>query len=513
MSSEPPTMPGSDYSDAVFSALASAVVRQASAFVGICDAQLRPCFLNIAGRRMVGLSAVADITGYQIVDFFTPQDRDLVETVGLPAVLRDGQWEAELCFRHFTEPSRQTEVRWSAFALRDAAGTLIGAAAFTTDISARKKAERALRDHELLLASVLENLPLGIGVYDRNGNLIHSNQHMRDHAGLARLPSCEATSWRAWRGYDANNQLIPPHRYPGARALRGEFITPGIDFLYRAQDASERWVRVSAVPFRAEGSEFDAAVVVVQDVNDLKRSAEQIATAAAELASQSRFLEATLSSIPDYVYAFDPQRRFVYANRAMLALFGLSADEMLGKRFADLGYPGELADRLNAHIDQVLSEGVTVEDEVFYRSPTGYSAYFAFLWGPVRAEDGSIELVVGVSRDTTERHAFEQALKRSEARLRAATELVGLGVYLLGPGERRTGLGRAVARDVGLAAQRVGRHGRIRGVHPPRRFGPRSKSDRGMRRSGGRRSLQHRISRDRAGRRHPPHRHVRSNDV
>ncbi|RYF45817.1 MAG: PAS domain S-box protein, partial [Cytophagaceae bacterium] len=48
------------------------------------------------------------------------------------------------------------------------------------------------------------------------------------------------------------------------------------------------------------------------------------------------------------------ERRFVYANRAMLALFGLSSDEMLGKTFADLAYPEDLAARLNAHIDVIL---------------------------------------------------------------------------------------------------------------------------------------------------------------
>lgn len=165
----------------------------------------------------------------------------------------------------------------------------------------------------------------------------------------------------------------------------------------------------------------------------MRRAGERIAGASAEFASHSRLFETTLSSIPDFVYAFDPQRRFVYANPAMLALFGLSSDEMLGRNFADLGYPLELADRLNAHIDRILKDGATVEDEVFFRSPTGYGAYFAFLWGPVRAEDGSVELVVGVSRNTTERHAVEAALKRSEARLRAATELVGLGVYSWDP--------------------------------------------------------------------------------
>jgi PAS domain S-box-containing protein len=145
--------------------------------------------------------------------------------------------------------------------------------------------------------------------------------------------------------------------------------------------------------------------------------------------NQVRLLEATLSSIPDFVYAFDRQRRFAYANPAMLALFGLPASQMLGKTFDDLDYPADLASLLNGHIDRIFADGTRVEGEVFYRSPTGYAAYFSYHWGPVVGEDGSVELVIGVSRDTSERRAMEEALRRSEARLRAATELVGIGIY------------------------------------------------------------------------------------
>ncbi len=69
----------------------------------------------------------------------------------------------------------------------------------------------------------------------------------------------------------------------------------------------------------------------------------------------------------------------------------------------------------------------------FFESPTGKAAYFSYVWGPVLAADGAVELVVGVSRDTSERRAFEEAIERNEARLRAANELVGLGIYAWDP--------------------------------------------------------------------------------
>lgn len=296
---------------------------------------------------------------------------------------------------------------------------------------ASERDEQAIGDQRPLLASILDTLPLGVGVYDHHGHLVHSNALMHRYIGLTGAPSHDPTLMDRWRGYDADGEPIPPDRYPGNRALRGETVSRGIDFLHRDRDGLERWIRVTAAPFRREGR--DEAIVVVQDVDDLKRAAKRIEAASAELVGQSRFLEATLSSIPDFVYAFDPEKRFAYANAAMLNLFGLSAGEMLGRTFADLDYPSDLAEELNGHIDRVLHEGVTTEGEVYYRSPTGYGAYFDFLWGPLRAEDGSVELVVGVSRDTSERRAMEEELMRSEARLRAATDLVGLGVYSWDP--------------------------------------------------------------------------------
>ena len=119
-------------------------------------------------------------------------------------------------------------------------------------------------------------------------------------------------------------------------------------------------------------------------------AAEPAEAPCAGLARKSRLLEATLSSIPDFVYAFDPERRFAYANPPILALFGLTADGMLGKTFIDPGSPADLAERLNGYIDRIFRDGVTVEEEVFYQTPSGYTAYFDFLWGPVRGPDGAV---------------------------------------------------------------------------------------------------------------------------
>lgn len=134
------------------------------------------------------------------------------------------------------------------------------------------------------------------------------------------------------------------------------------------------------------------------------------------LAAATANLASTLDAIPDCVCTFDRECRLTYVNRAMRQLLGCTEAEVLGRRFGELGYPPELARRLEAHIQRTLATGAPREDEVFFTSPAGVRAYFQFVWGPVRDDSGAIVQVVGVSRDTSERRRLEERLRQGEAR-------------------------------------------------------------------------------------------------
>ncbi|MBS7565739.1 PAS domain-containing protein [Mucilaginibacter sp. Bleaf8] len=184
----------------------------------------------------------------------------------------------------------------------------------------------------------------------------------------------------------------------------------------------KNWFTGSVVPLRNEAGVVSGLFCNIIKTTDKilaeqsrRDSDERLEETASELARQSRFLQATLSSIPDFVYAFNRDRRFVYVNSTMQRLFGPDIS-LIGKTFADLNYPIDLADLLNTYIDTIFEKGKMVEDEVFYTSPIGISAYFDFVWGPVLAEDGSVELVVGVSRDNTERRRLQDRIRQSEER-------------------------------------------------------------------------------------------------
>ncbi|MCJ8210973.1 PAS domain-containing protein [Mucilaginibacter sp. RS28] len=148
--------------------------------------------------------------------------------------------------------------------------------------------------------------------------------------------------------------------------------------------------------------------------------------------TQTRFFEAVLAAMPDYVYAFNRDHRFAYVNQVMQGLFGENI-RLIGKNFEDLDYPVELAQKLHGYIEQVFITGETAEDEVFYTSPTGVSAYFNFSWGPVFNDSGEVELVVGISRDMTERRELEERIRESEARWRGLIETLAQSTWETDP--------------------------------------------------------------------------------
>lgn len=129
-----------------------------------------------------------------------------------------------------------------------------------------------------------------------------------------------------------------------------------------------------------------------------------------------RYYDAILSSISDFAYTFDREGRFVFINQALLDLWGLKFEEAVGKNFFDLNYPDDLATRLQRQIQQVFTSRGSVTDETEYTSPTGVVGYYEYIFSPYFGPDGAVELVVGTTRNITDRKHAEEKIRRLSER-------------------------------------------------------------------------------------------------
>jgi PAS domain S-box-containing protein len=157
-------------------------------------------------------------------------------------------------------------------------------------------------------------------------------------------------------------------------------------------------------------------------MTDLASSELEAGKLLRQLQQQARIFATTLSSITDFAYIFDRDGRFMYANQALLNLWGLKLEDAVGKNFFDLHYPEDLALRLRRQIQQVIDTKQIVQDETPYTSPTGVVGYYEYIFSPVIDEEGKVEVVAGSTRDISKRKRGEKELRESEERYRMLAE-------------------------------------------------------------------------------------------
>ena len=152
------------------------------------------------------------------------------------------------------------------------------------------------------------------------------------------------------------------------------------------------------------------------DITERKVAEESLRQAAEAAVQQARVYDLTLSSVTDFVYAFDREGRFLFSNKPLLDLLQVSLDSLVSKNFFDLGYPEDLAGRLQRQIQPVFTSGEIVVDETPFVSPSGQPGFYEYILSPVLDTDGRITQVAGITRDITERKNAEQALVESDRR-------------------------------------------------------------------------------------------------
>ena len=134
----------------------ASLIEQSEDFIGLANRQSQVVFLNQGARKMVGITP-EEISSTRIVDYFMPADQKTFETVVMPTLLREEQWEGELTFRHF-RTGEEIPVLYNIFPVRDTMGNITKYGTVTKNITYQKKAEAHQRLLNYELAHRLKNM-------------------------------------------------------------------------------------------------------------------------------------------------------------------------------------------------------------------------------------------------------------------------------------------------------------------------------------------------------------------
>lgn len=130
--------------------------------------------------------------------------------------------------------------------------------------------------------------------------------------------------------------------------------------------------------------------------------------------NEAGLLRTLIDHIPDcYIFVKDAQSRFITTNRTHLKTLGVeSVEEVVGRTDFDF-FPKELAEQYYADEQKVITTHEPVVDrEEQTVDPEGKVTWLLTTKVPLRAEDGTVVGVVGISRDITRRKSLEKEIKQ-----------------------------------------------------------------------------------------------------
>jgi PAS domain S-box-containing protein len=260
---------------------------------------------------------------------------------------------------------------------------------------------RTARANEARLTAILDQVPGAVGLFSIEGRSLLRRGPLR-HLWDAMIPSRDPVSSRRWRSFDEAGRLLPTSDYPGERALKGETVVPGIDFLHAADGGGETWYRVSAAPFRNETGEIAGAVMILQNVDKEKRSEQR-------LRDSEEYFRLALEAGNMGIWEWDAATQLVKADKAHQALFGLTPQaepRPIEEYWAQMD-PEESEIGIQKAKD-AIENGTDIQIELRIRPSEGITRWIAVRGRPRNSGSGSI---IGVALDVTDRKIEESRLE------------------------------------------------------------------------------------------------------
>lgn len=177
-------------------------------------------------------------------------------------------------------------------------------------------------------------------------------------------------------------------------------------------DGAPGWVFSRAVPILDTNGQIAEWVGAARDVTDRRQERDKLAHLIHTSERERRLYQTILSNTPDFVYVFDLNHRFIYANHALLTMWGRTWDEAIGKTCLELGYEPWHAEMHDHEIEQVIATRQAIRGEVPFTGTYGRRIY-DYIFVPVLGASGEVEAIAGTTRDVTERKHSEDALREA----------------------------------------------------------------------------------------------------
>jgi diguanylate cyclase (GGDEF)-like protein/PAS domain S-box-containing protein len=155
-------------------------------------------------------------------------------------------------------------------------------------VQERNEQQRAhLRDHAVLLLTVIENMAEGVVVTDGRGGVIMVNAAIERLLGVRFVDVDIGRRIDGVRFETAAGRELRPEELPFGLALRGEAVHERMVLVRSPYAPAGRWISINASPIHAADGSVRGMVGVTRDVHEEKLATEALAARAEDSHAQS----------------------------------------------------------------------------------------------------------------------------------------------------------------------------------------------------------------------------------
>ncbi|MEG4279246.1 PAS domain S-box protein [Microcoleus sp. MON1_C1] len=405
-----------------------AVLRQMPAGVMIADAA--------SGKLVLANEQTKQIVGYgyeqllEIEDYaplipseifhldgqlYSPHEYPLVRSLKTGEVVTNEEIEI-----HRNDGSR-IFINVNSAPILDNQGQIVAAVVVFQDVSQqqaalheRKLVEQALRESESRLRGLFDANLIGIIIGDFQGNILEVND-----------------AWLAVLGYTREEvlsgnvnflEITPPEYRHLDRQTMAQMKQVGCHAPFEKEYIRKDGTRVPVLIGTAYlGGADDLGIGFLIDLTERKRLES-------ELEQQEQQFKMVAENAPDIISRIDAEFRYLYVSPSIELATGIASEQFLGKTNAELGMSEDIYRVWHDSWRQVFATGSEQTIEFKFPTPKGIRWYQSRIV-PEFTFDGSVETVLGITRDVTDYKQVEQALRESEERLRLALTAAQMVVW------------------------------------------------------------------------------------
>jgi diguanylate cyclase (GGDEF)-like protein/PAS domain S-box-containing protein/putative nucleotidyltransferase with HDIG domain len=366
--------------------------------------------IQFVNRTVPGITT-EETLGRSVYDFVQPQYHDTVRK-SIDQVFQTGEVGTYEVMG--TGPGGRASWYETQFGPIKHDGQVVAATLITTDISARKQAEEALRESEERFRSLSASAPIGVFLTDLQGDCVYANPRLQAISGLT-LEESLRYGWSKVIHPDDRATVVEA----ASRATRqaGEL---SLEFRILTPKGELGWAHVHTSPlFSAQGKQM-GRVGTLEDITARKQAEEALRE------SESKY-RTLLSNLPQRIFFKDKSSVYVSCNDNYARDLHILPDEIAGKTDYDF-YPQELADKYRTDDKRIMLSEKSEDIEERYLQD-GQETFVHTVKTPVRDEKGNVVGILGIFWDISERKKMEEERERlhAELEIRAVTDgLTGL---------------------------------------------------------------------------------------